>query len=126
MGLKDIIITGSKGLGDAAMEKVMAWLDDYKKAMAVMETFGFTVGKFKIETGFPPEVQTSLSGSIENIHPAQLKQMMEEHKGESLLASFMQALIVTRQIWERVDLKLQAVTLKVTLGVPPKIDVEIY
>jgi hypothetical protein len=123
MGLRDII---SKGLGDAAMEKMMEWLDDYKKAIAVMETFGFTVGKFKVETGIPPEIQTSLSGSIENIHPDKLKPMMEEHKGEALLVSLLKALLVTRQIWEHVDLKLTGVTLKVTLGVPPKIDAEIY
>jgi hypothetical protein len=126
MGLKDLIRKGSEGLSDVALEKMMEWLDEYKKAVAVLEKFGFKVGKFNLSMGVLPEVQTSITGSIEDIQIDALKKMMEEHQGEALLLSLVKALIVTRQIWEQVDLKLTGVTLKVTLSVPPKIDVEIY
>ncbi len=126
MDIKDIIRKGREELGLVAMDKMTGWLDDYKKAILVMETFGFTVGKFKVGMGLPPEVQTSISGSMDNIHTDSLQMMIEQHQGEALLVSLLKAMILTRQIWEQLDLNLTGVTLKVTLGVPPNIDVEIY
>jgi hypothetical protein len=126
MDLKDLIRRGKEELSGAAMEKMTEWLDDYKKAIAVIETFGFTVGKFKVGMGIPPEVQASVSGSIENIHPDKLKTMVAEHSGEALLVSLLKALILSKQIWEQLDLNLTGVILRITLGVPPKIEVEIF
>jgi hypothetical protein len=51
--------------------------------------------------------------------------LIEEHQGEALLVALLRSLILTRQIWECLDLKLTGVILKVTLGVPPNIDAEI-
>jgi hypothetical protein len=128
MALKDLMGTlkeKTEGfVGDVAKGKVNEWLDEYKKAIAIMETFGFTVGKFTVGMGILPEIHTSISGSIENIREDRLKKMIEEHQAETLLVSLLNALITTRRFWEHVELKLTSVTLDITLGVPPKINVE--
>ncbi len=126
MDLKDIFKKGKEELICMGLGKMSEWLDDYKKAIKVMETFGFTVGKLKVEMGLPPEVQTSILGSIENIHTDELNKLIEEHQKEALLVALLRSLVLTKQIWECLDLKLTGVNLKVTLGVPPKIDAEIY
>jgi hypothetical protein len=126
MDLKDIFKKGKEELICASLGKMSEYLDDYKKALMVMETFGFTVGKLKVETGLPPNVQTSILGSIENIQTDKLNKLIEEHQGEALLVALLKALVLTRQLWECLDLKLTGVILKVTLGMPPKIDAEIY
>ncbi len=126
MDLKDIFKKGKEELICVGLGKMNEWLEDYKKALKVLETFGFTVGKLKVETGLPPTVQTSILGSIENIHTDELNKLIEEYQGEALLAALLKALVLTRQIWECLDLKMTGVILKVTLGVPPKIDAEIY
>ena len=129
MGLKGMMGTlkeKAAGLEDLAEEKVNEWLDEYKKATAVLATFGFTVDKFTVGLGLPPEIHTSFSGSIEKVHPENLKKMIEEHQGESLLIGLLKALILARRCWERVELKVTAVTLNVTLGVPPAIAVDIH
>jgi len=125
MALKDIIRKGTEGLSDVAMDKISELLDEYKKAITLLETFGFTVGKFNVTMGLLPEIQTSISGLIENIRVNELKKMIEGHQGEALLVSLLKALIVTRQIWEHVELKLKGFTLNVTLGASPKINVEL-
>jgi hypothetical protein len=125
MGLKDIFKKGKEELIFASMEKMREWLDDYKKAIAVMETFGFTVGKLEVEMGLPPKVQTFILGSIENIQTEKLNKLIEEHQGEALLAALLRSLVLIKQIWESLDLKLTGVILKVTFGIPPKIDAEI-
>lgn len=107
---------------DITKGKLSEWLDEYKKATAVLETFGFTVGKVSLGTGVGmlPEMHTSMSASIDNIREEKLRKMIEEHKAEALLVSLLNALIVTRWIWEHVELKLKSVTPHVTLGVTPK------
>jgi len=129
MALKDTVGTimdKAGGLEDVAKGKVNEWLDDYKKAVAILETFGFTVGTFTVSMGMLPEIHTSISGSIENIREDGLKKLIEEHKSETLLVSLLNALIVARHCWQRAELKLKSVTLDVTLGVPPKIEVEVH
>ena len=124
MALKDFIETfkeKTEGLADVAKGKVNEWLDEYKRAVAILEGFGFTVGKFTIGMGILPEIHTSISGSIENIREESLKKMIHEHQAETLLVSLLNALIMARRFWERAELKLTGVTLDVTLGVPPHI-----
>ena len=125
MDLKDIFMKGKEELISASMGKMSEWLDDYKKAITVMETFGFTVGKLEVEMGLPPKVLTSILGLIENIQTEKLNKLIEQHQGEALLAALLRSLVLTKQIWESLDLKLTGVILKVTLGIPPKIDAEI-
>lgn len=129
MALKDLMGTikgATEGLGDIAKGKVNEWLDEYKKAIAVLETFGFTVGTFTVGMGVLPEIHTSISGSIQNIREDGLKKLIDEHKADTLLVSLLNALIMARRFWEHVQLKLTSVTLHVTLGVPPTIKVEVH
>ena len=129
MALKDLMGTikgATEGLGDIARSKVNEWLDEYKKAIAVLETLGFTVGTFTVGMGVLPEVHTSISGSIQNIREDGLKKLIDEHKADTLLVSLLNALIMARRFWEHVQLKLTSVTLHVTLGVPPTIKVEVH
>jgi hypothetical protein len=51
---------------------------------------------------------------------------MEDHQAEQLLVSMVKALIMLRHFWERGELRLNIVTINVTLGVPPKIAVEAH
>jgi len=129
MPLKDLmgaVKEKTEGLGDLATGKLEVWLGEYKKAMAVLETFGFKVGKFTVDMGVLPEIHTSISGSIEDIQEDKMKKMIEEHQSEALLVSLLKALITTRRCWEHVELKLTGVMMNVTLGVPPKIGVEVH
>ena len=84
MALKDMrgkLTDATEGPEGVAMGKVYEWLDEYKKAAVIMETFGFTVKKFSID--------------------------------------------MSRQFWGHVELKLAGVTLDVTLGLVPSIDVHL-
>jgi len=125
MDFKDILKKGKAELICAGLGKMTEWLDDYKKAITFLEKFGFTVKKLEVEMSLPPQVHTSILGSIERIQIDQLNKLIEEQQKEPLLVALLRSLVLTRQIWECLDLKLTGVILKATLGVPPKIDVEI-
>ena len=133
MTLKDI--TGkSKGakekaakVAGVAQEKINELLKEYKKATAILETFGFEVSKFDVKIGLLPKISTSISGSIDNIKEDKIKQMIEENHENKLLVSMLSALITAKDFQERADLKfLTGVTLNVTLGVPPEISVDLH
>ncbi len=129
MGLKDMIDkakSATEDLGDVAQAKVKDWIAEYKKAAAVLETLGFTVGRFTVGMGAFPELHTSLVGSIEKIREDRLRTMIDEHKTEELLVALLKTLIWARWGWEEMELKLTGVTLHVTLGVPPKVSAEIH
>jgi hypothetical protein len=106
--------------------KVTEGLDEWKNAIATLEAFGFTVGKFTIGMGILPEIHTSFSGSIENIREDDLKKMIQAKPEDKLLVSLLDALITARRLWEHMQLKLTSVTLNVTIGLPPKITVEMH
>ena len=55
----------------------------------------------------------------------ELNKLATEHKENKLLGSLINALIVTKRFWEHVELKLTGVTINVTLGLLPKVTVEI-
>jgi len=114
------------GLGDVAQGKVNEYLDEYKKVIAILEPFGFTVQKFTVGMGVLPEIHTTISGSIENIREDGLKKMIEEHSANALLVSLLKALLMAKGFWERMELKLTGVTLNITLGVPPRISIETH
>jgi hypothetical protein len=129
MAMKDLAgtIKGKvEGLEGVTKGKVTEGLDEWKNAIATLEAFGFTVGKFTIGMGILPEIHTSFSGSIENIREDDLKKMIQAKPEDRLLVSLLDALITARRLWEHMQLKLTSVTLNVTIGLPPKITVEMH
>ncbi len=129
MALKDLmgaIEEKAKELEGVTKGKLTEGLDEYKKAIAVLEAFGFTVGRFTVGMGILPEINTSITGSIENIREEELKKMIQGKPDEKLLVSLLEALITAKRLWEHVQLKLTSVTLNVTVGLPPKVTVEMH
>ena len=125
-GLMSTVKEKTEGLGGKFKGKVDELLDEYKKAIVVLDTFGFKVGKFNFSMGVIPEINTTISGSIENIREDGLKKIIEEHQAEKLLVSLLNALIMAKRIQEHVELQLTEVTLDITLGAPPKITIQFH
>ena len=127
MALRDVMGTikeKAEELEAVTEGKVTEGLDECKKAFAMLEAFGFTVGSFTVGMGILPEIRTSISGSIENIHEDELKKIIQAQPEEKLLVSLLDALVTAKRLWEHVQLKLTSVTLNVTLGLPPKVTAE--
>ena len=130
MGLLDIVElakSATHGLGGLAEKQSKEWLGDFQKAVDVLETFGFTVGRFSVSMGALPELNTTLEGSIEKIQEDRIQKMIDEHKTDELLVALLKALIWVRWGWAHMELKkLTGVTLYVTLGLPPRIRAEVH
>ena len=71
-------------MGGAAHEKVDAVLEDFKKAKSTMEAFGFKVGKFKVDMGVLPEINTSIEGFVKDIQDDKINQLIEANKDKFL------------------------------------------
>ena len=128
MGFKDMVASVSgdaKGMLDLAGDKLMQWLDEYKKATQQLEAIGFKVGKMTVGMGALPEVHTSLVGEIDNVDVARLTVMMEEKKDDKLLVMLLKALVLAKKVHGHVDSTLKSVTLHATLGLPPSVSVEL-
>jgi len=92
-----------------------------KKARALLEDLGFTVGRFTVSMGLLPEIHTSITGAIENIHEDALRKLLDERQAEPLLVSMLKALITLRRFWGHIELKPTNVTIKVALRLRPNI-----
>lgn len=128
MGLMDMVASVSgdaKGMLDIAGDKLMQWLDEYKKATRQLEALGFKVGKMTVGMGALPEVHTSFTGEIESVDVARLKAMMEEKKDDKLLVTLLKALLLAKRVHSHVESTLKSVTLHATLGLPPSVRVEL-
>ena len=90
--------TASAGLGELASDKLTEWLNDYKKATLTLNALGFTVGKFMVSIGLPPEVHTTLSGKIDSIQKDEVERLIEKHQNDSSTVSLLKALLLAKKI----------------------------
>ena len=118
--------TASAGLGELASDKLTEWLNDYKKATLTLNALGFTVGKFMVSMGLPPEVHTTLSGKIDSIQKDEVERLIEKHQNDSSTVSLLKALLLAKKISGHVEGKMEGVTLHITLGVPPSVKIELH
>ena len=126
MDLLGKLKTNAGSLGELGQGKIMEWLDDYKRARATLETFGFKVGHFTVSMGLVPEIRTSFIGSVEAVQVDKLEALAAAKADDQLLVGLLKALVLARKFHDHVELKLEEIVLNVTLGVPPKIDVETH
>ena len=127
MGLLDKVgnFVKTEGLEGIALEKMHEMIGGYKKIIAVLEPLGFKMGNFSVVMGVLPEVHTSISGSVLDIHEEALKSLMAEHQSETLLVTLLKTLILTKKLWEHMESKLTSATINLTLGVSPKVTVDV-
>ena len=129
MGLKDFastLATKASEVGNLAGDQMTEWMNDYNKATKTLLTLGFEVGKFTIGMGAIPEVHTTLSGKIANIEEGRVEQLMQEHKDHSLTVTLLKGLLLAKQVSDHLEGKLESVTLHITLGIPPSVNVELH
>jgi hypothetical protein len=128
MSLKDLIGKSTTNTEESAGllgGKVGEWLDEYKKAVAFMETFGFRVKNFSIDMSIPPQIHSSFTGPVHDIGEDKIKQIIEEPQSERLTVLAGKALIMTKKFWKHVESKQEGVELDVTLGLMPSINMRL-
>jgi hypothetical protein len=125
MGLKDFVTKATTTAVAATGDQLSEWLNDYKKATKTLNTLGFDIGKFTIGMGVFPEVNTTLSGKIANIQKDRVEQLMQEHQNHSSTITLLKGLLLAKQVSDHLEGKLQSVTLHITLGIPPSVNVEL-
>jgi len=129
MGLKDLVskvATKATAVGELAGDKLIEWMDEYKKAANTLETLGFEIGKFTVGMGLMPEVHTTLSGKIANIQKDRVEQLMQEHQDHSSTVTLLKGLLLAKRVSDHLEGKLESVTLHITLGIPPSVNVELH
>jgi hypothetical protein len=122
---KGALASGEKlaGILDAKIDSLLA---EYAQALEFLKTLGMQVGKLRLEMGILPQVSTSIRGSINDLDPDKIQKMLEANPDKKLLAAILSALLMVIRIRDVVDLKSSKdVVLDVTLGVPPKISVDL-
>jgi len=129
MALKDLVskvATKATAVGELVGGKLTEWMDDYKKATNTLETLGFEIGKFTIGMGLMPEVHTTLSGKIANIQKDRVEKLMQEHQDHSSTVTLLKGLLLAKRVSDHLEGKLESVTLHITLGIPPSVNVELH
>ena len=129
MGFKDLVAnvsTLSSAVGELAGDKLGEWMVDYKRATDTLETLGFEIGSFTIGMGMLPEVHTTLSGKIENIQKDRVEALMQEHQDHMSTVTLLKGLLLAKRVADHIEGRLDSVTLHITLGVPPHVNVEIH
>ena len=101
-------------------------LEEYKRAIAVLEVFGLRVAKCRVTVGVLPEITTSIIGSVDYLEEQRITELLQANQDKKLLTAILSALLAAAKIRQVVDLSsLQEVTVNVTLGIPPKISVDL-
>jgi hypothetical protein len=129
MALKDLVskaATKATAVGDLAGDKLTEWMNDYKKATNTLETLGFEIGTFTVGMGVMPEIHTTLSGKVANIQKDRVEKLMQEHQDHSSTVTLLKGLLLAKRVSDHLEGKLESVTLHITLGIPPSVNVELH
>src|SRR5713101_5359583 len=111
------LVGGIVEKGAAALDKVNELIDEYKRAVAVLQTYGFTVGTFEVATGLTSGISTSVTGSVAALQEDAIKKAIAAHQGQALVVSVLGALLKAKGLYDRVGLTFASVTadIKITL-----------
>ena len=107
-------------------EQMGALLDEYKLALQTLQSFGFSVGKVRVSAGLLPEISTTVKGSLQALDASRVKELLESNRERKLLVSILPALLTVTKLREIVDLSgLRDVIIGITLGIPPKVSIDL-
>ena len=119
-------VEAAADLGGVALQRVNELLDEYKRLVAVLQTYGLTVGTFEVGTGLLPEIRTSITGSVAALQEDAIKKEITAHAGQALLVSVLDALLKAKGLYNRVGLTFGLMTVDIKISVPPSIGVRFH
>ncbi len=116
----------TNAISAAAQEKMNKLLTDYKEVIFLLTKTGIKVENFEVTTGIGiPQINTSLSGSIRDFQLNEMQNMIESRPDNKLLGLMLKSLVTVKEFQEKSRCDLNDVTIEVSLGVPPKITVNL-
>jgi hypothetical protein len=119
-------IASNEKLGGFLDDKINSLLGEYAQAVDLLQTLGLKVGKIRLEMGILPQISTTIRGSINDLDPAKIQLLLDANTEKKLLTAILSALLTVIRIRDIVDLKSsKEVVLDITLGVPPKVSVDL-
>jgi len=120
-GIKEVV----GHMAQAASGTIDGLLKDFNQAVPTLKALGLSVTDMKIGMGVPPEVEITLTGSLDAINPEKLKSLMDAHQGNTVLVSSLKALETAHSMKELLgDLMFKGIEAKIKLGLLPKIEIE--
>jgi hypothetical protein len=125
MEFKNIVENSTKVFG-MANDQLNKWMTDFKKGTDILETLGFKIDKFTVSMAVLPEVHTTLSGKIERIQKDRVEKLMQDYKDHSLTVTLLKGLLLAKRVSDHLEGKLESAILHITLGISPKVDVELH
>ncbi len=113
------------GITKTATGTIDGLLKDFNQAVPTLKALGLSVTDMKVGMGMLPEVEITLTGSLDAINPEKLKPFMDAHQGNTVLVSSLKALETAHSMRELLgDLMFKGIEAKVKLGLPPKIEID--
>ena len=107
-------------------DKINHILEEYRRTIAALQPFGLGVGKLRVLVSVPPEISTTITGSIDQIDENRVREMLEANPDKKLLSAILSALLTTIQVRETIDLgNLKEVKIDISLGIPPRVAVDL-
>jgi hypothetical protein len=112
--------------GTLSTDRVNLILEEYRRVLLMLKDFGLEVGKLRVMASVPPEISTTIIGSIDRINEDRVKEMQVAHPDKKLLSAILSALQTTIHIRKAIDLgELSDIRIDISLGIPPRVAVDL-
>ena len=106
-------------------DKVNQLLDDFNKAVPTIKSLGLSMKKFHMGMGVIPEIEITLSGSVNAIDTKKIQELIQNNPDKKILTSILNALQTAFSAKEQLgDLAFERVEVVAKIGIPPKISVD--
>jgi len=122
----DQLKTSAEHLTGAATESANKLLEHFNDAIPTLKGLGLTVSNVHLGMGILPEIQATLTGSIEAVDPAKIQELIDSNKEKE--RDFLTLVLRSLQAASRMKDQISAAGFKgvkvdLKLGLPPHVSV---
>lgn len=110
--------------GDSAKEKTFRLFEQYTAIFPILEQYGLKITSFGISLTLNPAMEVVLNGTREDFTQNRLSELMEKHKGETIINSVFRAMKTTLDLYETSsEEQFETLHVKIVVKIPPEIKV---
>jgi hypothetical protein len=109
---------------DAAGDVLGKGLDELNGAIPVIHALGLNVTGMHLEASVPPAITAKLTGAVENINAAKIKDLAQKNSENKAIVLLLKALETAYNFKDQLkDLHFKGIEVDLTLGLSPKVNV---
>jgi hypothetical protein len=119
-------VKSATGVTEATLDEVNRLMEEFYNFLPTIKRLGLTVELVKMKFGLPPGIRANLTGKLEDIDEAKVKQLIDAGGHNKILTLFLKAIRSVALLKKPLsDNGFKGLKIDLSLGAIPNMDIEV-